>query len=202
MSSTSATGPRGGPGPAPRAVAAPRANRGPAAAAANRAALVDAARRLFAEQGIDVPLSAIAREAGVGQGVLYRHFPDRVSLAFTAFEENLTRLEAIAEEGGPTALLTLWRELLNQTVRERAFVELVLGSRAVPEGSDADVRLLRCVEATLPEARRAGVVAADLEVDGVLMAWRMAFGIAATAPDVEAARADLAAVRLLGIPLD
>ena len=71
----------------------PRAgNRGPAAAAGNRRALLRAARDLFAQKGYNVPLSAIARAAGVGQAVLYRHFPRRLDLAFAVFEENFADL--------------------------------------------------------------------------------------------------------------
>lgn len=39
-------------------------NRGPAAAAKNRAAILDAARRLFGADGYHIPFSAIARAAG------------------------------------------------------------------------------------------------------------------------------------------
>src|SRR5690606_39484170 len=66
---------------------ATKPNRGPAAAAENRAALLAAARRLFAERGYHAPLSAIAREAGVGQGSLYRHFPQRELIAAAILEE-------------------------------------------------------------------------------------------------------------------
>ncbi|WP_372341793.1 TetR family transcriptional regulator [Nocardia sp. CC213A] len=52
-----------------------RRNKGPGAAAGNRAAIVAAARILFAESGFDVPMSAIARAAGVGQGCCIGTFP-------------------------------------------------------------------------------------------------------------------------------
>jgi len=70
-------------------------NRGPAAAADNRRALVRAARELFTEQGFAVPFSAIARRAGVGQASLYRHFPDKSSLGIAVFDENLQSLEGL-----------------------------------------------------------------------------------------------------------
>ena len=43
----------------------------------NRAALLDAARAVFADHGLDAPLDLIAEKAGVGRGTLYRHFADR-----------------------------------------------------------------------------------------------------------------------------
>ncbi|MFJ5265623.1 TetR/AcrR family transcriptional regulator [Streptomyces sp. NPDC088387] len=73
------------------------ANDGPKAAARNRAALITAAREIFAEQGLDAPLSAVARSAGVGQGVLYRHFPDRTAVVKAVLEENVRQVEQAAE---------------------------------------------------------------------------------------------------------
>ncbi|NEE42769.1 TetR/AcrR family transcriptional regulator, partial [Streptomyces sp. SID7982] len=65
----------------------------PKAAARNRSALVTAAREVFAEHGLEAPLSAIARRAGVGQGVLYRHFPDRAAAVAAVLEENVRQIE-------------------------------------------------------------------------------------------------------------
>ncbi|MFB8219022.1 TetR/AcrR family transcriptional regulator [Streptomyces anulatus] len=76
------------------------ANDGPKAAARNRAALVAAAREVFAEHGLEAPLSAIARRAGVGQGVLYRHFPDRSTAVAAVLEENVRQIEQAATDEG------------------------------------------------------------------------------------------------------
>ncbi|MFB7274659.1 TetR/AcrR family transcriptional regulator [Streptomyces sp. NPDC056244] len=78
------------------------ANDGPKAAARNRVALVTAAREIFAEQGLEAPLSAIARSAGVGQGVLYRHFPDRTAVVKAVLEENVRQVEQAAEAENAT----------------------------------------------------------------------------------------------------
>ncbi|MFJ6513458.1 TetR/AcrR family transcriptional regulator [Streptomyces sp. NPDC091406] len=78
------------------------ANDGPRAAARNRAALVTAAREVFAEHGLEAPLSAIARRAGVGQGVLYRHFPDRSAAVAAVLEENVRQVEQAAEDESAT----------------------------------------------------------------------------------------------------
>ena len=37
--------------------------------------IVDAARKVFADQGGGASMESIARQAGVGVGTLYRHFP-------------------------------------------------------------------------------------------------------------------------------
>ena len=56
----------------------------------NRERIVTAAARLFAEQGLSVPLEDVARSAGVGVATLYRRFPTRTDLAIAAFERNMT----------------------------------------------------------------------------------------------------------------
>jgi AcrR family transcriptional regulator len=55
----------------------------------NRQRLVAAAREVFAERGLDVPIEDIARHAGVGVATLYRRFPTRSSLIAGAFEAKM-----------------------------------------------------------------------------------------------------------------
>ncbi len=76
-----------------QAVEGGRPNRGRAAGPENRRALIVAAREIYATEGPSAPFSAIAKRAGVGQGSLYRHFPDRISLAVAVFEDNIADLE-------------------------------------------------------------------------------------------------------------
>ena len=49
-------------------------------AARNRRHLVAAARQVFGRDGLDSGVEAVAREAGVGTGTLYRHFPSKDDL--------------------------------------------------------------------------------------------------------------------------
>lgn len=162
-------------------------NRGPAAAARNRSALLGAARRLFTERGYHVPLSAIARAAGVSQGVLYRHFPHRLALAFAVFEDNFTELEELARDPEPTTFHELWDRLLDLTVEETAFVEMVLEARREISDYDGDRRIGALLEGSLRRAHEAGLVSTDLTVDDVLLTQRMVYGLAVTAGDRAAA---------------
>jgi AcrR family transcriptional regulator len=155
-------------------------NRGPSAAAENRLAILAAARRLFADRGYHVPLKAIATEAGVGQGVLYRHFPTRLSLALSVFEQNFAELERLAALPGPDAFLGLWARLLDITVSDSAFIEMAVDARRTMADYDGSARLVGLLEAPLGRARDAGLVRPDLTVDDVLVAHRMAYGIVTT----------------------
>jgi AcrR family transcriptional regulator len=55
----------------------------------NRERIVEAARSLFAERGIDVTREEIARRAGVGMATLRRRFPTRSDLVEGVFEEKM-----------------------------------------------------------------------------------------------------------------
>lgn len=165
-------------------------NRGPAAAADNRAALLRAARRLFAEQGYRVPLSAIARAAGVGQGSLYRHFPRRLDLALAVFEDNLTELEALASrEWGPRGFHPLWQRLLELTVGSTAFIEVVLDAREEVAETGLPERLRRILADPLARAQTAGEVDGHLSVDDLGLLLRMAHGVLVSETDPAEARA-------------
>ncbi|WP_078966525.1 TetR/AcrR family transcriptional regulator [Streptomyces sp. WM6378] len=63
----------------------------------NRELLVAAARELFAEQGINVPLDEIAKRAGVGNATLYRRFPARGDLVEAVFHDDLAAVMASGE---------------------------------------------------------------------------------------------------------
>jgi AcrR family transcriptional regulator len=57
-------------------------------AARNRARILEAAQRLFAQHGPDgVSMDAVAKAASVGKGTLYRRFGDRESLLLAVFSE-------------------------------------------------------------------------------------------------------------------
>jgi AcrR family transcriptional regulator len=58
-------------------------------AARNRMQIVAAARRIFAERGLNVPLEEIARQARVGVATLYRRFPTRTELIAAVFADKM-----------------------------------------------------------------------------------------------------------------
>jgi AcrR family transcriptional regulator len=154
-----------------------RPNRGPSAAAENRAALIAAAREVFAAAGIDAPLSTVARVAGVGQGSLYRHFPDRVSLALAVFEDSMAGLEGLAAEPGTTLddLLTLITE---QAITSTAFVDMMV----LAQVDDARIRMLQrrladLLADGLMKARLAGEVRDDVTVEDMRMTVSMAIAV-------------------------
>ncbi|MFD9615442.1 TetR/AcrR family transcriptional regulator, partial [Streptomyces sp. NPDC059083] len=61
-------------------------------ARANHERLLEVAARMFAREGADTSLTAIAAEAGVGIGTLYRRFPSRNDLIEDVYRNETTRL--------------------------------------------------------------------------------------------------------------
>jgi len=99
----------------------------------NRRLLLDAARELFAERGLQVTLDDIARHAGLGVGTAYRRFASRERLIDALFEERVGDIVALAREaleaddpwGGLTGFLERSVELQSA---DRGLKELLLGT--------------------------------------------------------------------------
>jgi AcrR family transcriptional regulator len=71
-------------------------------AARNRAAVLDAAERLFGEHGVEaVSMDAIAAAAGVGKGTLFRRFGDKAGLAVALLDERERALQQAILSGPP-----------------------------------------------------------------------------------------------------
>ncbi|MGL5817784.1 MAG: TetR/AcrR family transcriptional regulator [Phycicoccus sp.] len=145
----------------------------------NASAILDAARAVVAERGIDAPMSEIARRAGLAVGTLYRHHPTKHDLVAAVVTDSAARTAEVAESasarvdsGEQTAA-----EAFDGTVREiaaiyaadRAFKER-LGTydptdplRGIAAGS-VEARALAAVAALLRLAQREGVVRRDVTV--------------------------------------
>ncbi len=99
-------GPEGADGPAVRCELPLVGGRLPGAeradAARNRARILAAAARLFAERGAGrVGMDDVAREACVGKGTLYRRFGDQAGLALALLDERERALQRAVLEGPP-----------------------------------------------------------------------------------------------------
>ncbi|MBB5956750.1 AcrR family transcriptional regulator [Saccharothrix tamanrassetensis] len=68
----------------------------------NRAKVLEAAGRLFAERGVEsVTMDDVAAAAGVGKGTLYRHFGDKSGLATALLDQRETELQKGILSGRP-----------------------------------------------------------------------------------------------------
>jgi len=91
----------------------------------NRTRIVEAARDLFAEAGLDVTMTDIARRSGVGVATLYRRFPTKESLVAEAFAGQIEECASVVEDG--LADPDPWRAF-------RTVLERVCAMQAVDKG--------------------------------------------------------------------
>ena len=84
----------------------------------NRAALLETAQRHFLQYGVGTSLEAVAKDAGVGPGTLYRHFPSRETLLAavlqTRSEELVARQADIEQLGDAAEALEQWLRAMEE----------------------------------------------------------------------------------------
>ncbi|MEV4317420.1 helix-turn-helix domain-containing protein [Actinocrispum sp. NPDC049592] len=86
----------------------------------NKELLLNAAREVFGKEGTEASLREVARQAGVGIGTLYRHFPTREALLETLLRNGVEQLRDRAGELARTlppeqALITWLREYVDRS---------------------------------------------------------------------------------------
>ncbi|WP_433759876.1 TetR/AcrR family transcriptional regulator [Nocardia sp. CA-135398] len=155
--------------PAPFGVAA-RAD-----ARRNRALVLAAAQRAFAERGISVSLAEVARRAGVGAGTVYRHFPTKTDLLEAVMQQRVDRLAALAAEylDAPdpgAAFFAVCTEVVISSPRSQALCDIVQSDDGWPKAllRSAGDRFHQALGALLTAAQRRGAVRADIEIADVL----------------------------------
>jgi len=137
--------------------------------------LVAAAREVFAREGGEASMEAIARQAGVGVGTLYRHFPKRIDVVEAVYRTDVDTLVHTAEEA--VADLEPWPAVVAFL---EAFVRYAQGKRtflnelreAFDKNPDLRLDMLERVEGAMQlvmgPAQDAGVVRTDVSGQDVL----------------------------------
>ncbi|MCL6739133.1 TetR/AcrR family transcriptional regulator [Streptomyces neyagawaensis] len=159
------------PGAGTAAAPAQPAKRGRRAdAERNRAAILEAAGAVFAEQGCAVDVREIARRSGVGMGTLYRHFPTKDDLLATVLEQEYTawltdaHQRASATKDPWQALAGFFEQMLTTQSHNRAVIESYASTGGPSECAQRCYALIdylrtRCLDAGL---LRPDVTTADL----------------------------------------
>jgi AcrR family transcriptional regulator len=143
----------------------------------NRDRLLVAAVRAFSHDGPDVTLDAIAKDAEVGIGTLYRHFPTREELVEAAYRSELAKLcDAAAELAAavpPDEAVRAWMDrFFDYMTTKRGMagaLRAVIASGGNPFSESRD-KLLAAISTLLHAAVEAGTVRSDVEAGDVLAA--------------------------------
>ena len=141
----------------------------------NRDRLLEVAVRAFSQEGPDVTLDAIAREAGVGIGTLYRHFPSREALIEAAYRNELARLcdsvPDLLQALPPDEAARTWMDsYIGYMTTKRGMAEalrVVIASGRTPYAQSRH-RLLSAIVSLLRAGAAAGLLRADADPADVL----------------------------------
>ena len=143
----------------------------------NRELLLEATVERFAAEGAEVPLEAIARQAGVGIGTLYRHFPTRDALVEAAYRNEVARLEDSATEllaAQPAeAALAEWLDRYVAYATAKRGLGSALRSIAAAKADlypQTRQRLQAAVASLLAAGQEAGTLRADVDAEDVFRA--------------------------------
>ena len=138
----------------------------------NRQRLLDAARELFADRGLDVTLDDIARHAGVGTGTAYRRFPNKDAVIEALMVDRLHELAAIAQEclEEPDPWLGIsgyFERALAMQAGDRGLKEVLFSARGREGITKARSALAPLVGQLVKRAVDAGVVRPDMATTDV-----------------------------------
>lgn len=165
----------------------------------NRETLLAVAARAFATRSGRVPLESIAREAGVGIGTLYRHFPTREALVAAVYRDQVGRLgsaaEALLADLPPHRALREWMDRFAEWAATKHGMIESLGA-IVASGDltydDMRAQLVAVVDRFLVAGRAAGDIRSDADPHDVAALLAMILGADAP-PDRRARMLDIIA---------
>lgn len=171
----------------------------------NRDRLLEVASAAFAERGIEASLEAIAKEAGVGIGTLYRHYPTRDALIEAVYRHNVALLcdgaEELRESLPPDQALAEWMQRFVAYVGTKKGLAVYLKSVV---SSDSDLfesthaRVRETVDSLVSAAAKAGSIRPGVEGMDLLRALS-GMCMMADSPDGHEERSRVASLLMDGL---
>ena len=153
--------PKPAPTPPPRK---PRAD-----AQRNRERILEVAKDAFTRSGANVSLDDVARQAGIGPGTLYRHFPTREALLEAVYRTEVEKLAAaerrFAAEMSPVDALRAWMLLFVDYIAAKQIIApalntLIADPSKLFESSSAQIK--GAIQALVDKAIQSGDIRPDL----------------------------------------
>ncbi|MGI5154372.1 TetR/AcrR family transcriptional regulator [Microbispora sp. CA-102843] len=169
----------------------------------NRDRIVEVARRLFADRGLDVPMAAIARHAGVGVATLYRRFPTKEALVTEVFADQFEACvsvvdDALADPDPWRGFCTAIEKVCGMQAADRGFSTAFVA--AFPDAVDIERERDRAIQGFTELTRRAkatGRLRADFSPDDLALLLMANCGvITGSAEEAQAASRRLVAYLL------
>ena len=155
----------------------------------NRQRILEIAKEAFTRSGANISLDDVAKQAGVGSGTLYRHFPTRDALLEAVYRTEVQKLAAAEREFAdtmpPIEALRAWMLLFVDYVATKQIIApalntLVGGSSKIFETSGSLIR--EVIDALVDRAIKSGDISPDLDPFDLLRAL-VGVSNVASAPD-------------------
>src|SRR6201984_1481966 len=170
----------------------------------NRERILEVAKEAFTRSGADTSLDDIAREAGVGPGTLYRHFPTREKLLEAVYRTEMEKLasaeQKFAAELPPIEALRAWLLLFVDYIAAKQLIAPALNAlvgdpKKVFEASY--VQIWEAIRALVKRAIKSGDIRKDL--DAIDLLWAL-IGVANvnTSPDWQQSARRLVDILIIG----
>lgn len=143
----------------------------------NRERILETAKDAFTRHGADASLDEIARQADVGAGTLYRHFPTRDALIEAVYRSEVEKIAAagrrLAEEKAPLEALRSWMLLFVDHIAAKLIIApalntIVGGPGRLYEGSRSQIQ--EAVELLVKRAIQSGEMREDIDAFDLLRA--------------------------------
>ena len=143
----------------------------------NRERVLEVAKGAFTRSGANASLDDIAKEAGVGAGTLYRHFPTRDALIEAVYRTEVEKLAAaerkFSDSMPPVEALRAWMLLFVDYIATKQIIApalntLVGGPSKLYEGSRSQIQ--GAIDLLVKRAIKSGDIRRDLEPFDLLRA--------------------------------
>jgi len=147
-----------------------RARKPRADAQRNRARILEIAKDAFTRSGVSISLDDVARQARIGPGTLYRHFPTRDSLLEAVYRTEVEKLAAaersFSESMPPVEALRAWMLLFVDYIATKQLIapalnNIVGGSSKLFESTGAQIK--GAINALVKRAIESGDIRLDLD---------------------------------------
>jgi AcrR family transcriptional regulator len=158
-------------------------------AARNRALLIQAAREVFAERGLEASLDDVARHAGLGVGTAYRHFANKYDLARAIFADALdhiveTAREAAAHDDPWHGIVTFLESAASAQTKDRGLREVLMGVHDTGDMERVNDTLSPLLVDMVDRAKAGGQLRPDADATDVGVAVLMLCTVADVTGDV------------------
>ena len=154
----------------------------------NRDRILEAARALFSERGLEASMREVARNAEVGPATLYRRFPTKQALIDGVFADELRACRQIVLDGCADpdpwrGLAGVIEQLTVLNVQNKGFIDAFMWANPdAPLFAQHRASLLREVQTLAGRAKRAGRLRQDFVLDDFVLILQAGRGLSATRP--------------------